>query len=86
MVREKLTTLSYLALGGFIGAGIYDLAIHLQISYNKSKPAVICEKGIAFEQIMEGGTVYLKTEKECINETMKGKNHDTKNRNTTHKN
>ena len=50
-----------------LGASIYDLAINLKISYNQSNAKVLCQKGIAFEQI-EDSTVYLKTKKECINE------------------
>lgn len=50
-----------------MGAGIYDLAINLKISYNQSNAKVLCQKGMAFEQI-ENSTVYLKTKQECINE------------------
>ena len=37
---------------------------------------IICQKGIAFEQINPDATVYLKTKLECINETEKGKQND----------
>lgn len=59
-----------------LGASIYDLAINLKISYNERERSIICQKGIAFEQINPDATVYLKTKLECINETMKGDNND----------
>jgi len=65
-----------------LGASIYDLAINLRISYNEDTRQMMCKKGIAFEQIDVGSTIYLKTNLECINETMKGDNND----NTTREN
>ena len=66
-MKAKLKTYSLILLSGMLGASIYDLAINLKISYNQSNAKVLCQKGIAFEQI-EDSTVYLKTKKECINE------------------
>ena len=66
-MKAKLKTYSLILLSGMLGASIYDLAINLKISYNQSNAKVLCQKGIAFEQI-EDSTIYLKTKKECINE------------------
>jgi hypothetical protein len=66
-MKAKLKTYSLILLSGILGASIYDLAINLKISYNQSNAKVLCQKGIAFEQI-EDSTIYLKTKKECINE------------------
>ena len=66
-MKAKLKTYSLIILSGILGASIYDLAINLKISYNQSNAKVLCQKGIAFEQI-EDSTVYLKTKQECINE------------------
>ena len=56
-----------------IGAGMYDLALKVKISYNESLPKnILCQQGIAYQQIGDGGTVYLKTKQECINESVKG--------------
>jgi hypothetical protein len=65
-------------LGAAIGSLTYDLAIKLKISYNQETPKTMCNKGIAFEQIDIGSTVYIKTDKQCINETMKGKQYDNR--------
>ena len=65
-----------------LGVLIYDLAINLKISYNERERSIICQKGIAFEQIDPSATVYLKTKIECINATEKGTNND----NTTREN
>ena len=75
MVSQNVKQNSILILGILIGAGIYDLAINLKISYNQSNAKMLCQKNIAYEQI-EDSTVYLKTKLECINETMKGDNND----------
>jgi hypothetical protein len=66
-MKAKLKTYSLILLSGILGASIYDLAINLKISYNQSNAKVLCQKGIAFEQI-EDSTIYLKTKQECINE------------------
>ena len=81
-MKAKLKTYSLILLSGILGASIYDLAINLKISYNERERSIICQKGIAFEQINPDATVYLKTKLECINETMKGKRYD----NTTREN
>lgn len=81
-MNHKIKTYSLIILSGLVGAAIYDLAINLKISYNQSTPKIMCKEGNAFEQIDLGSTVYIKTDKECINETMKGKQYD----NTTRKN
>lgn len=75
-MKAKLKTYSLIFLSGMLGASIYDLAINLKISYNERERSIICQKGIAFEQINPDATVYLKTKLECINETMKGDNND----------
>lgn len=68
-IKGSLIVLSYMA----IGAALYDTCIKLDIRYNESKShPMLCEKGIAYQRIGEEGTVYLKTTKECINESMKG--------------
>jgi len=77
---------SMIVIGSLIGALIYDLAINLKISYNEREPGMFCNNGIAFEQIDPGSTVYLKTDKECINETMKGKQYDNTSRKQSTKN
>ena len=79
---KNLKTYSLIGWGIVFGAGIYDLAINLKISYNERERSIICQKGIAFEQIDPSATVYLKTKIECINETEKGTNND----NTTREN
>ena len=81
-MKAKLKTYSLIFLSGMLGVLIYDLAINLKISYNERERSIICQKGIAFEQINPDATVYLKTNLECINETMKGKRYD----NTTREN
>lgn len=81
-MKAKLKTYSLIFLSGMLGASIYDLAINLKISYNERERSIICQKGIAFEQINPDATVYLKTKLECINETMKGESND----NTTREN
>jgi len=80
MIVQNLKHASLFILGAFVGALIYDLAIKLKISYNEREPGMLCNNGIAFEQIDPGSTVYLKTNLECINETMKGKRYDNTSR------
>ena len=83
-MKAKLKTYSLILLSGILGASIYDLAINLKISYNERERSIICQKGIAFEQINPNATVYLKTNLECINETMKGDDNDkTRRENST---
>lgn len=72
----------YIILGAVIGAGIYDLAINLKISYNKDTLEVYCKKGVLFEQINRDTKIFVKTKQECLTETMKGTNND----NTTREN
>ena len=72
----------YIILGAVIGAGIYDLAINLKISYNKDTLEVYCKKGALFEQINRDTKIFVKTKQECLTETMKGTNND----NTTREN
>ena len=79
-MKAKIKDLSLVVLGALLGASMYDLAINLKISYNERERSIICQKGIAFEQIDPGATVYLKTKLECINETMKGKSNDNSTR------
>ena len=74
--------LIYIILGAVIGAGIYDLAINLKISYNKDTLEVYCKKGVLFEQINRDTKIFVKTKQECLTETMKGTNND----NTTREN
>lgn len=81
-MKGNVKDLSLIVIGSLIGALIYDLAINLKISYNEREARMLCNNGIAFEQIDPGSTVYLKTNLECINETMKGKRYD----NTTREN
>ena len=71
----------YIILGAVIGAGIYDLAINLQISYNRDTLEVYCKKGALFEQVHRDTKILVNTKQECLTETMKGKHND--NRNTT---
>ena len=79
-MKAKLKTYSLIFLSGILGASMYDLAINLKISYNEREHRIICQKGIAYEQIDPSATVYLKTKLECINETMKGKSNDNSTR------
>jgi len=72
---------SLIVFGIVIGAGIYDLAINLKISYNKDTLEVYCKKGFMFKQVHEDAEVFVKTQLECINKTEKGIHND--NRNTT---
>ena len=71
---------SLIVLGIVIGAGVYDLAINLKISYNQDTLKVYCKKGAMFEQVHQGTDVYVKTKLECINETEEGKQNDNRNR------
>jgi len=71
----------YIILGAVIGAGIYDLAINLQISYNRDTLEVYCKKGALFEQVHRDTKILVNTKQECLTETTKGKHND--NRNTT---
>ena len=77
---------SLIVIGLLIGALIYDLAINLKISYNEREARMLCNNGIAFEQIDPGSTVYLKTNLECIKETMKGEQYDNTSRKQSTKN
>lgn len=83
---KHLKTYSLIGCGALLGASIYDLAINLKISYNEREHRIICQKGIAYEQIDPGATVYLKTKLECINETMKGEDNDNTRRSNSTKN
>ena len=76
----------YIILGAVIGAGIYDLAINLKISYNKDTLEVYCKKGVLFEQINRDTKIFVKTKQECLTESMKGTNNDnTARENSTQK-
>jgi len=86
MVVQNIKQASLVILGAFLGASIYDLAINLKISYNQTNTQIICQKGIAYEQIDPSATVYLKTKLECINETMKGEDNDNTRRSNSTKN
>jgi len=69
----------YIILGAVIGAGIYDLAINLRISYNRDTPEVYYKNGAMLEQVHRDTKILVKTKQECLTETMKGK-HDDKTR------
>ena len=74
----------YMVLGAVIGAGIYDLAINLRISYNRDNPQVYCKEGALFEQVHRDTKILVKTTQECLTETMKGKHNDkTRRENST---
>lgn len=75
-----IKSLSLMILGAAMGAGIYDLAIHLKISYNEDSLKIYCKKGRLFEQIQKGTDVFVKTKLECFNETEEGKQNDNRNR------
>jgi len=77
---------TYMILGAVIGAGIYDLAINLKISYNQDTLKVYCKKGAMFEQVHQGTDVYVKTKLECINETEEGKQNDNSRRSNSTQN
>ena len=79
---KHLKTYSLIGCGIVFGAGIYDLAINLKISYNKDTLEVYCKKGVLFEQINRDTKIFVKTKQECLTETMKGTNND----NTTREN
>lgn len=81
-----MKNLSLVIMGAAIGAFGYDLAINLKISYNEREARMLCNNGIAFEQIDPGSTVYLKTDLECIKETMKGEQYDNTSRKQSTKN
>ena len=54
---------------------ILGLAIGSAITYGMSKyindtTDYVCKKGILFGQITSGGSVYLKTEEECLTKTI----------------
>ena len=83
---KHLKTYSLIGCGALLGASIYDLAINLKISYNEREARMLCNNGIAFEQIDPGSTVYLKTKLECIKETMKGEQYDNTSRKQSTKN
>ena len=85
-MKKQIKDISLIVMGAAIGAMTYDLAIKLKISYNEREARMLCNEGIAFEQIDPGSTVYLKTDKECINETMKGKQYDNTSRKQSTKN
>jgi len=75
---------TYMILGAVIGAGIYDLAINLRISYNRDTPEVYCKEGELFEQVNRDTKILVKTAQECLTETMKGKHNDkTRRENST---
>ena len=77
---------SLIVCGIIIGAGIYDLAINLKISYNQDTLKVYCKKGAMFEQVHQGTDVYVKTKLECINETEEGKQNDNSRRSNSTQN
>lgn len=76
----------YMVLGAVIGAGIYDLAINLRISYNRDTPEVYCKEGALFEQVHRDTKILVKTTQECLTETMKGKQYDNTSRKQSSKN
>lgn len=83
-MKGNVQCLSLIAIGAIVGAMIYDVAIKIKISYNEREPGMLCQEGMAFEQVNPGSTVYLKTDIECINETMKGIDNDkTRRENST---
>ena len=53
-----------LIIGSFVGMGL----LHIFETYqeNTTPSEVVCSKGRAFEQSGFGGSVYLKTDTECI--------------------
>jgi len=85
-MKGNVQHLSLIAIGAITGAIMYDVAIKIKISYNEREPGMLCQNGIAFEQVNPGSTVYLKTDIECINETMKGIDNDNSDRNNSTQN
>lgn len=69
--------LSLMILGALIGAGIYDLAIKLKISYNEDSLKIYCSQGRVLEQIRKGVDVFVKTKQQC--KTEKGIHNDNQN-------
>lgn len=69
-----IKNLSLMILGAAIGAGIYDLAIKLKISYNEDSLKIYCNQGRVFEQVQKGTDVFVKTKNEC--KTEKGIHND----------
>jgi len=63
-----IKNLSLMILGAAIGAGVYDLAIKLKISYNEDSLKIYCNQGRVFEQVQKGTDVFVKTKKECKTE------------------
>lgn len=69
-----IKNLSLMILGAAIGAGIYDLAIKLKISYNEDSLKIYCSQGKVLEQIRKGADVFVKTKQQC--KTEKGIHND----------
>jgi len=53
-------------LGAIIGLGVQALIIDFLETWYPIPPDVICKNNITFEAITYGDSVYLKTNKECI--------------------
>lgn len=85
-MKAKFRIYSLIILSSLFGAGVYDLAINLKISYNKDTLKVYCKKGAMFEQIHQGTDVFIKTPNECINETEEGKQNDNSRRSNSTQN
>lgn len=67
-------------LGVVVGALCLDLVNKVEISYNNSEVLkVVCKKGFTFEQVVPESEVYIKTNNECINETIKGSHNEQSN-------
>ena len=53
-------------IGSLIGIGLQNTIEDFLDLWYPTPKEVVCQKGKLFEQISYGGSVYLKTQKECI--------------------
>jgi hypothetical protein len=75
MERHKIVSKSYvesktltigIILGAAIGIGVENVTINILDLLYPIPKEIVCQKGKLFEQAEWGGTVYLKTETECL--------------------
>ena len=69
--------ISLLIIGSILGAAMYDLAIHMKISYNRDVLKIYCVKDKLYEQIQADVDVFVYDNKEC--KTEKGIHNDNRN-------
>ena len=65
---EKALLVILLGIAMVIGGYLLYLYQELQTLIHPDSPQAICQKGMAYYQIDEDSTVYLKSDDECLDE------------------